>query len=208
MASVLFRPRLEPEDLHLLTVVVAMAAADTCAELVGLEPRLKWPNDLHVGTRKLAGILAESVPDRPGEAHAGLRRAVVVGLGLNVLWPPPASVRPRASVPHEIESIATSLWRECAIAVPDERLDARLILGSVLASLDHRVEDLAHGDGRSRQAAEYRRRCDTVGKRVKVSLGEETVEGIAEDVTDVGHLVVRCGATLRTVVAGDVVHID
>ncbi len=84
LASVLFRPACAPADLHLCTGAVALAAADACGEVAGVDPELKWPNDLLVGGAKLAGVLAEAeFAGRP----AG---AVVVGIGLNVAWPGPA----------------------------------------------------------------------------------------------------------------------
>src|SRR5215469_2657324 len=84
LASVLLRPGCEADDVHLCTGVVALAAADACAEAAGVEPVLKWPNDLLVGEAKLAGVLAEAEFD-------GTRlSAVVVGIGLNVAWPGPA----------------------------------------------------------------------------------------------------------------------
>jgi len=75
LASLLFRP-VDPA-LHRCTWIVALAARAACAEVAGVAPDLKWPNDLLVGGRKLAGILAES-------SHG----AVVVGIGLNVGWAP------------------------------------------------------------------------------------------------------------------------
>jgi BirA family transcriptional regulator, biotin operon repressor / biotin---[acetyl-CoA-carboxylase] ligase len=65
-----------------LTRRVGLAAVDACRETVGVSAVLKWPNDVLVGDRKLAGILAE-------------RRAatVVVGLGLNARWAPPGAAR-------------------------------------------------------------------------------------------------------------------
>jgi BirA family biotin operon repressor/biotin-[acetyl-CoA-carboxylase] ligase len=56
-------------------------------------------------------------------------------------------------------------------------------------------------------AGEYRRRCNTVGKTVRVSLPGEEFTGAATDITVEGHLVVDIGACLRTVAAGDVVHV-
>jgi len=218
LASVLFRPALDPDDLHLLSIVVALATADACREVAGFDPQLKWPNDLYLGGRKLAGVLAESVP---ADAE---HRAVVVGLGLNVRWPPPDSEPHEMPVPGELESIATSLWRETDSSGPSSgtssrtssgtssgsapRLEPQIILELLLGSLEHRLGDLDHPDGRRRQAAEYRRRCGTLGRRVSVTLGEEIVEGMAVDVTEAGHLVVDAGEGFRTITAGDVVHVD
>ena len=75
LASLLFRP--VDGAPYRCTWIVALAAREACREVAGTEPDLKWPNDLLVGGRKLAGILAES-------SHG----AVVVGIGVNVGWAP------------------------------------------------------------------------------------------------------------------------
>jgi BirA family biotin operon repressor/biotin-[acetyl-CoA-carboxylase] ligase len=81
LVSVLLRS--EPAKLpfsrrHLAVAACALALADACWQVAGTRPELKWPNDLVVGDRKLAGLLAESSPDG----------ALVVGAGLNVSWWP------------------------------------------------------------------------------------------------------------------------
>jgi BirA family biotin operon repressor/biotin-[acetyl-CoA-carboxylase] ligase len=76
LCSVLFRPSLPPERLHLVTAAVGLAARDA---LDG-RPDLKGPNDLLLEDHKLAGILAEA--DLP---------SVVVGIGVNVTWAPPGA---------------------------------------------------------------------------------------------------------------------
>ncbi len=82
LVSVLLRPvDLAPERLHLVTAAVALAARDACVELAGFRPDLKWPNDLLVGDRKLAGILATAAPGW-----------VVVGMGMNLSAAPEGAV--------------------------------------------------------------------------------------------------------------------
>jgi len=219
LASVLLRPVLAVEELHLCTVAVALAAADACGRGAGVTPELKWPNDLMVGGRKLGGILAEAIPAEaipaeaipaeaiPAEASpAGspLGPAVVVGLGLNVRWPPPdtAPERSPGEGPDEVAAAATSLWRETGV-----EHDPLAVLGLVLTGLEGRLVDLGDREGRRRLAGEYRRRCGTVGKTVRVSLAGEAFTGTATDITLEGHLVVDVGACFRTVAAGDVVHL-
>ena len=79
----LLRPQLDGNDLHLCAGAVALAGADACRELVGLEPVDKWPNDLLLEGAKLAGVLAEA------EFAGSTLTAVVVGIGINVAWPGP-----------------------------------------------------------------------------------------------------------------------
>jgi BirA family transcriptional regulator, biotin operon repressor / biotin---[acetyl-CoA-carboxylase] ligase len=82
LVSVLFRPaRLKDDRRHLLTAAVALASARACTSVAGIFPEIKWPNDLLMGDRKLAGILAEAEHD-----------AVVVGVGMNVASAPPGAV--------------------------------------------------------------------------------------------------------------------
>jgi len=223
LMSVLLRPGLVPGELHLCTVAVALAAADACAAVAGLEPELKWPNDLMVGERKLAGILAEIVPagvvaePRPGAgadigADAGTGRsgtAVVVGLGLNVQWPPSEHAPPSddalpddALPGDDLLDVATSLGRETG-----STLDATVVLDAVLAGLEPRLVDLGSVEGRRRLAGDYRRRCATLGRTVRVTGHDESFTGVATDITVAGHLMVDVGTCLRTVTAGDVVHL-
>ena len=175
LVSVLWRPDLPPERLHLLTLSLALAAAETCQRLAGFRPGLKWPNDLVLGDAKLAGILAEA--DLP---------AVVVGIGLNLNWPP--------ELLGDLEAAAVN-----QVVGHDVDRDAFLeVLLEELARLHGRWGELARA---------YRRSCSTLGRLVRVDLHDESFTGTAADVTDEGHLLVDVGTCLRTVAAGDVAHL-
>jgi BirA family biotin operon repressor/biotin-[acetyl-CoA-carboxylase] ligase len=185
LVSMLLRPELPVERLHLATAAVALAAADACEAVAGFRPGLKWPNDLVVsdlpgagdGDRKLAGVLAE----RDGDA-------VVVGIGINVNWPP--------DLPDDLAAIATACnW------VTGRKVDRDVLLDAMLARLDDRLGDW------SAVARDYRRACSTLGRLVRVELADETFTGTAADLSDEGHLLVDVGMCLRTVTAGDVVHL-
>lgn len=171
LVSVLLRPGLPADRLHL--AVAALAAADACEAEAGFRPGLKWPNDLVVGAAKLAGVLAE--------VEGG---AVVVGVGLNVS--------------------AAGPWPDGAVAaegVAGRPVDVDRLLGAFLSSLAAR-----YGDWPA-VASAYRRACTTLGQVVRVDLDGETFTGTAADVSDEGHLLVDVGMCLRTVTAGDVVHL-
>src|SRR5262249_21329770 len=79
--SVILRPKLAPSDAPLLTLVSAVALADTVQRFLGMSPAIKWPNDILVGGKKLAGILTESSVDSQ-RLHF-----VVVGIGVNLNMP-------------------------------------------------------------------------------------------------------------------------
>lgn len=179
LVSLLFRN--VPARLHVLTQVVALAATKVARETCGVAAVLKWPNDILVGTEKLAGILAQAAPvDATGRIPF-----VVVGIGCNVGWAPPGAV-----------SLASSGWtRELT---PDEFV--RLMLPEIdrLLALD---DTAMH--------TEYVSQLATIGAQVKVQMPTgEVIEGRALHVEPDGRLVVLddCAITHRFDTA-DVVHL-
>ena len=226
--SVLLRPPARVAGS--VTMAAAVAMAEAVEEVSGVVAGLKWPNDLVVATddgdRKLAGILAEA--DWPaGSTISGGYRApapddrtvVVVGIGLNVSWPRPGAEAGGQDVVRaeddplaregaadaadlaEVAGIATALnW----LAAPVDRVD---LLVAFLRNLDERYSPLV-AEGASGLLAEWRRRSATLGRRVRVDLGADDVEGTAVDVTAEGHLVVETlEGDHRTLAVGDVVHL-
>jgi BirA family transcriptional regulator, biotin operon repressor / biotin---[acetyl-CoA-carboxylase] ligase len=117
LVSVLLRPSLTPERTPLVAMACGVAMAEAVARVAGFAPGLKWPNDLVVNDRKLAGILAEADGD-----------AVVVGAGVNVEW---------WDFPPELAETATACNVEAGHPV-----DRRDLLESFLAELDRRSGDL------------------------------------------------------------------
>ena len=190
LVSLLLRPAaLRPSQLHAVTVAVALAASDALRREAGFEPVLKWPNDLLVDDRKLGGILAESV------ASGAQVEAVVVGMGLNLNWPD--------DFPPELAATAVA-----ANQVAGRPVDREAVLSSFLTALEGRYDGLAAPGGLEAQAVEYRARCGTLGREVRVELASGSFAGTATDVTADGHLVVALpDGTTREVTAGDVVHL-
>ncbi|MGE5132183.1 MAG: biotin--[acetyl-CoA-carboxylase] ligase [Gemmatimonadota bacterium] len=187
--SVLLRPAGVPAaGLGWLPLLAGVAAAAAVREVTGVPARLKWPNDLLAGERKLAGILAES-----------RGQAVVVGVGLNV-----SQRAGDLPVPT-----ATSLLLEQA-ALPAGRA-REAILTAILTGLErwYTAWTAAAGDADGcGLRAEYLRQCATVGREVRVLLpGDRALTGRAADVDALGRLVVRTPAGLTAVSAGDVVHV-
>jgi BirA family biotin operon repressor/biotin-[acetyl-CoA-carboxylase] ligase len=205
LLSLLLRP--PAAVLELTTTAVAVAAAVAVERVAGFSPRLKWPNDLvwpgdgSAPDRKLAGILAEA--DWPASANIsagwrppapGERAVVVVGIGLNVAWPD--------DLPEELADVAVALNH--VVATPVDRED---LLIALLSELGPRYEALVAGD-RTSLLAEWRARSATLGRRVRIDLGTDDVEGTAVDVTDDGHLVIETlEGQRRTFAVGDVVHL-
>jgi BirA family transcriptional regulator, biotin operon repressor / biotin---[acetyl-CoA-carboxylase] ligase len=117
LVSVLLRPALAPERSQVVAMACGTAMVSAVEDVAGFTPALKWPNDLVVGDRKLAGILAEADGD-----------TVVVGVGINVNWD---------DLPPELVDTATACNLETGHDV-----DRRELLGAFLRALDERYADL------------------------------------------------------------------
>jgi BirA family biotin operon repressor/biotin-[acetyl-CoA-carboxylase] ligase len=178
LVSVRLRPALPADRLHLVTLAAAVAATEAVHEVAGFAPRVKWPNDVVVDDRKLAGVLAEA--DGAG--------AVVVGMGLNLR---------SDAYPEELVDVATACDRHATLPV-----DRGTLLCAWLGAFDGRLDAL---DNIVAAAGE---RSATLGRAVRVELARETFTGIAARLTDEGYLVVTRDDGRETVVtAGDVVHL-
>jgi BirA family biotin operon repressor/biotin-[acetyl-CoA-carboxylase] ligase len=183
LVSVLVHLQVAPDRLPLATAAAALATSDAVAEVAGVDTTLKWPNDVVVGERKLAGVLAEAVGD-----------TVVVGVGANVDWP--------GDLPPEIAETAVALNH-----LTDRRVDRADLLVAYLQALDRELESL-EADGGSALLGRYRDRCSSLARHVRVETDAGVVEGVAVDLTGPGHLVVETTDGTRTEIAtGDVVHL-
>lgn len=187
LVSVLLRPALEPARLGLVPITAGIAAAEAVAQTTDerVHPQLKWPNDLVIGSHKLAGILAEATGD-----------AVVLGMGLNVNWEP-------SDVPEELSGIATALSLVDARPAPSRGA----LLAAWLIRWHGWLEVLAAPAGPARVVAAWTRRSATLGREVRVEQARETVVGTAVAMSDEGHLVVDTATGRREIAAGDVVHV-
>jgi BirA family transcriptional regulator, biotin operon repressor / biotin---[acetyl-CoA-carboxylase] ligase len=163
-----------------LPLLTGVAVVDAVAEVAGVTAGLKWPNDVLVGTGKLAGILAEVAAPAP---------VVVVGLGLNVTEAPDPG--------------ATSL------SMLDAPADRTVVADAVLKHLAARVDAWRAAAGADATLAnDYRSRSVTIGSRVRASLpGDRAVEGVAIDIDNLGRLRIDTGDEVVTVSAGDITHL-
>lgn len=179
--SVILHP---PRPSSLLTLATGVAVSRALLASTGLATALKWPNDVFVGRRKLAGILAE------GGTGADGRPFVVLGIGINVL---------AAAYPPDVAARATSLEAELGRAS-----DRGLVLAELIAAVDAAIVRLRAGD-EARLLAEWRQlAAPLLGRPVEWDEGESSLTGVARDVDEQGALLVESGGQLRRVVGGEV----
>ena len=186
LLSVILRPPLAPARAAVLPLLVAA----TMAEAAGPRRvvRTKWPNDLVVGERKLAGVLPEA------KVSGRTLSYLVVGIGVNVAMA-------EDDFPADVRDIATSLELEGL-----DR-DMESLLGRFLVAFRgaYRPND---PDFASHAVATYSARCSTLRRRVRATTTSGgVVEGVAVRVTDEGALVVRVDGREETVAFGEIEHL-
>ena len=191
--SVLLRPvGVPPVRRGWLPLLAGVAAAAAVRQVSGLDVRLKWPNDLLLGPRKLAGILAEQ--------SGG---AVIAGIGVNV-----SATRGELPATGAAALPATSLLLEGSASLDRERL-----LGEILAEIERwyqawRDTQIPGDPQASGLRAAYLGLCSTLGRDVRADLPAGTViRGTAAGIDTDGRLIVRTPDGEVAVSAGDVRHL-
>lgn len=176
---------LRPAAAHLrwLSIVCPLAICEAIEETTGLAAKIKWPNDVLVGGRKVAGVLIDA------ECSGDQVQYAVAGIGLNVNFD--------AGAYEEIREVATSLMTELGREISREA-----VLASLLNHLETLYEAAVHGEA---PYPAWKGRLDTLGRSVRVTFVDRVEEGIAIDATADGALVVQRdnGSTVR-IEAGDV----
>ena len=186
--SVLLRPDVTPERLLPLTGIVAAAVCRAVDRVSGAQTQIKWTNDLVLNGRKLCGILTELSL----EGESGTLQSVVVGIGVNVS-------QTAADFDGEVANIATSLLRETGKSVSRAALAAAMI-----EELDALYGALKAGDTAA-YLAEYRRRCITIGREVRLLWQDARERVTALDVDEEFGLIVRhADGAVETIRTGEV----
>lgn len=182
--SAILRPAVKPDALAFITLAAAVAVAETIAAEFGVNPDIKWPNDVMLSGKKVCGILVESA------IEGGTVRYGIVGIGLNV---------DQLEFPEEIADTATSLRIETGRqGAPQEVLP--LILDHLEkwygVALSSPIDVLTRWE----ELSTYARNCD-----VTVTLPDGIIEGVTAGLTDRGTLTIRTAdGKTREVFSGEV----
>lgn len=186
--SVLVRPDVPAARWPWLPLLSGVVTAEAVRNATGLDAVVKWPNDVLVGDRKLAGVLVERVDTPAGPA-------AVLGIGINA-----TNTRVELPVPT-----ATSLALEHARST-----DRHVLLLELLRTLEavYQAWVRERGDAAAGLHASYVRRCSTLGQQVQVELPDGAeLTGRADSVDGAGRLVVATSTGRRLLGAGEVVHV-
>jgi len=184
--SIILRPKISPHQASLITLMAAIAAADAIQKFSGLLPLIKWPNDILLRDRKVAGLL--------NEIHSEMDRIhfVILGIGVN-------RNLDEKMFSKEIRAVATSLKTEMGQAI-----SRKAFLRILLQELE-KWYTIFMKEGSAIILKAWRDRAHIKGRRVKVTSFGEKLIGIAVDVDSDGALILEtAGGKRKRVVAGDV----
>jgi BirA family transcriptional regulator, biotin operon repressor / biotin---[acetyl-CoA-carboxylase] ligase len=184
--SIVLRPPILPLKAAQLTFLSTVAVARAVAATTSQRAFIKWPNDLLINGRKVAGLLNEM------SAETEKVNFVVLGIGVNINMH-------RDQFPAELRHPATSLFLE--EGQPVSRL---AFTRALLEALDALYDTyLLHGYGAVRE--EWLARCNFLGRQVRISFQEKELAGAAEGIDEDGALLVRLAdGKIERVLAGDV----
>lgn len=186
--SIILRPPIAAKNAPLITLMAAVATAKATKRISGLQPRIKWPNDLLINNKKVAGLLNEM------KCKEGKVEFVVLGIGINVNMP-------LEMVPEEMRSTATSLREELGYDI--SRVE---FLSALLREVEREYQTFLTGEpGRIlRQWEEF---SQMVGKFVEMRSFNEVIRGKVKGIDSNGSLLLSApDGSERRVIAGDISH--
>ncbi len=182
--SVILRPDIAPARAPELTLVAAVALTETLRDS-GVEASIKWPNDVQIAGRKVAGILTELSADVE-RVHF-----VVLGIGVNLNTD-------AADFPPDVAELATSVSLNRSSPV-----HRALFTAALLAKLEQWLDTWTE-EGFEPVRVSWRAMASTLGQEVLVRADNKELRGFAEDIDSTGALLLRVGERIERVLSGDV----
>lgn len=181
--SLLLRPKVPPEALNLLPLYVAVATAQAIEKASGLKVECKWPNDLLINKKKVAGILIE------GSVQNNLVEYVVIGLGVNVN---------QTQFPNDLMRKATSLRLEL-----NRQIDRIQLFKEIVTSLETHYTHSATTNFQS-VIPFWTQRAPMLNRPILISQAGNVISGVVKGLSKDGGLILQTNGIERTYFAGDV----
>lgn len=186
--SVILKPKISPIDASKMTLTTGIAVAKVIRKL-GLDATLKWPNDVLIHGKKVGGILT-SMSTKDGKVEY-----IIVGIGIN------ANIY-ISTFPKELQKSVTSLKEELKKEVSLEK-----IIGDILYEVETNYETFKKGNI-AYLLNEWKRLSDTIGKKVKIKMRTEIIEGEAVGVNRDGALILKLeDSSVKNIIAGECIHL-
>lgn len=170
--STVLRPDMAPKKLSLLTIIATLAVQQTLAEVMGLKAIIKWPNDVLVNNKKLAGVLVEA------GLSAGELDWAIIGIGCNVN-------ACASEFPEELKGLITSVMEESSKNYPRNS-----VYKEIIARLDY-YYDLVLNKKEPDIIKAWKLNSEIINKKIAINFNNIKIEGEAVDISLEGLLIVK-----------------
>ncbi len=171
LMSIILRPKIPLERFSIFPFLSAVAVAESIEKNANIKVTTKWPNDLLINGKKFCGILMEaSITAESGDF-------IILGIGINVN---------QSEFPPEIRDYATSLYLSTG-----KIYDRTELVKDILRQLEINYENLNKSNDFKSVFERWKKRCEMLGKRIKVILSGKEITGKAIDVDDMGFLLLE-----------------
>lgn len=180
----LLRPKLQPENAFMLTLVAALAVTKAIRKVTNLMVQIKWPNDIVLNGKKICGILTEMSADVKNIHY------VLVGVGINIS---------NRQFPSELLAVASSLYLEAGLEI--DKID---LIAEVLRAFEEEYDKFSTTEDMSMLCEEYNGYLVNCHKQVRILDPKEPFEGIARGINKRGELVVEVDGLEKQVSSGEV----
>lgn len=180
MFSVLVKPKLAMDDFSMITLIMAMAVRQSLKDM-DIDTRIKWPNDIVLGDKKICGILTEALLES---------KRLIVGVGINTN---------QESIPQELKDSATSILLET-----DDCVDHDSLLDSILFNFEKLLDRLSESEDMTDLKSEYEEALVSLDKEVTVLDPTGEFNGTCKGIDNKGQLIVSHEGQDTYVYAGEV----
>jgi BirA family biotin operon repressor/biotin-[acetyl-CoA-carboxylase] ligase len=180
--SIVLYPQLPPEKGMIVTMAASVAVAQAIKEITGLNPNIKWPNDILLNKKKVCGVLTEL------DAEMDRINYSIIGIGINV----------NNEIEEDLKDIAISLK-----SIIGYKISRVKLLQSILKFLDENYEKLASKDKKIIREI-WLSFANIIGRKIQVNDEKEKISGIVIDVDDSGCLILDNDKGQVRIVSGDI----
>ncbi len=180
--SILLKGDFKENKINLINLASSLSVAQSLDTLYQFDVELKWPNDVLVNKRKIAGILLES------SSKGNKINKVVIGIGINVNQP---------NFPGKFDIQPTSVRKEFKAIVSREKL-----LSEVLNNFENNLNLIKVEPNKI--INDWRNRCKMIGEKIKVVMGDKIKVGLFDDIDENGFLILKIGNTVEKIYSGDI----
>lgn len=185
--SIILHPKFDISTITIFPLAVSLALSIAIKKTLSIQTELKWPNDLMINGKKIAGILVDA------SLESNIVESLIVGVGINFNINVKDTQKMLKDTNYDISSL-----------VQDKKIMPKILVQAFLKELELIYSNIHN---RTKIIRDWTTLSSTIGRKVEVSTTDEKIRGTATKIDDDGALVISDGSTNKRVIAGNVIHL-